>query len=143
MVAPLHIAVCGAGPAGLAASLALSAQGHRITLFDQFDAPRPLGSGLILQPTGLAVLDWLELGQRIRGLGARIDRLYGKASGSGRVVLDVRYDVLGDERGLAVHRAALFNVLHDAVKAQGIEVETAESCEGLGRRLCCSGSGPP
>ncbi|WP_373504747.1 FAD-dependent oxidoreductase [Aestuariivirga sp.] len=131
MAAPLHIAVCGAGIAGLASSLALSAQGHRITLFDQFEAPRPLGSGLILQPTGLAVLDWLGLGQRIRGLGARIDRLYGKASGSGRVVLDVRYDVLGDERGLAVHRAALFNVLHDAVRAQGIEVETASHVKDL------------
>jgi 2-polyprenyl-6-methoxyphenol hydroxylase-like FAD-dependent oxidoreductase len=123
MVKPFHIAVCGAGPAGLSVALALKAQGHGITLFDQFDNPKPLGSGLILQPTGLAVLDWLGVGHRIRSLGARIDRLYGKACGSGRVVLDVRYAALGDLRGLAVHRAALFNVLHDAVKAAGIEIE--------------------
>lgn len=124
MVKPLHIAICGAGPAGLSAALALDAQGHRIALFDRFDTPKPLGSGLILQPTGLAVLDWLGLGPRIRNLGARIDRLYGKACGSGRVVLDVRYEALGELRGLAVHRAALFNVLHDAVKSAGITVET-------------------
>ncbi len=126
-----HIAICGAGPAGLAAALALHRQGHRISIFDQFDRPQPLGSGLILQPTGLAVLDWLGLGARMRGLGARIDRLYGKASGSGRTVLDVHYDALGDARGLAVHRAALFNVLFDALSAAGIEVQTSSRINGL------------
>ncbi len=125
MPSSLHIAICGAGPAGLSAALALSRLGHRITLFDQFDRPKPLGSGLILQPTGLAVLDALGLGTRIRSLGARIDRLYGRACGSGRVVLDVRYAALGEARGLAVHRAALFNVLHDVVWDSGIEVQTA------------------
>ncbi len=131
MVQSLHIAICGAGPAGLSAALALKAQGHRITLFDQFEKPKPLGSGLILQPTGLAVLDWLGVGPRIRSLGARIDRLYGKACGSARVVLDVRYEVLGNLRGLAVHRAALFNVLHDAVKAAGVEVEPLSQIKDL------------
>jgi salicylate hydroxylase len=85
---------------------------------------RPVGSGLILQPVGLAVLNWLGLGLRIERLGARIDRLYGKASRSGRTVLDVRYEALGPKRGLAVHRATLFNVLHDAVKSAGITIET-------------------
>ncbi len=120
-----------AGPAGLAAALALGRLGHRISLFDQFDRPRPLGSGLILQPTGLAVLDRLGLLARIEGLGARIDRLYGRACGSGRVVLDVRYEALGRLRGLAVHRAALFNVLHDAVREEGLEVQTASQISGL------------
>ncbi|MFT3987041.1 FAD-dependent oxidoreductase [Aestuariivirga sp.] len=127
----MHIAICGAGPAGLSAALALKAQGHRITLFEQFETPKPLGSGLILQPTGLAVLDALGVGSRLRGLGARIDRLYGRAAGSDRVVLDVRYQALGEERGLAVHRAALFNVLFDAVKAAGISIETGSQISGL------------
>ena len=131
---PLDIAVAGAGPAGLAAALALGSQGHRIMVFDQFDTPKPLGSGLILQPTGLAVLDWLGLGNRMRGLGARIDRLHGKACGSGRVVLDVRYDVPGQARGLAVHRAALFNVLHDAVLAAGIKIKIGSLVKGLERQ---------
>ena len=116
----LDIAICGAGPAGLAAALALSRTGHNISIFDQYDKPQPLGSGLILQPTGLAVLDWLGLGERMRSLGSRIDRLYGMAAN--RVVLDVRYEALGQLRGLAVHRAGLFNVLHDALIAQGLSV---------------------
>ena len=116
----LELAICGAGPAGLAAAIALNRAGHIITIFDQFDIPKPLGSGLILQPTGLAVLDWLGVGERMRNLGARIDRLYGKAGT--RVVLDVRYEALGSLRGLAVHRAGLFNVLHDQLKLCGKSV---------------------
>lgn len=123
------IAIAGAGPGGLAAAIALNRAGHAVTVFEQFDTPKPIGSGLILQPTGLAVLDWLGLGSRMRHLGARIDRLYGKASD--RVVLDVRYDVLGSLRGLAVHRAGLFNVLHDAVKAAGIEIRTRSKITSL------------
>ena len=125
----LEIGIAGAGPAGLAAALALKRAGHSITVFDQFDTPKAVGSGLILQPTGLAALDWLGLGARMRGLGARIDRLYGKAAD--RVVLDVRYEVLGPLRGLAVHRAGLFNVLHDAVKAAGVAVRTGCKIKGL------------
>lgn len=127
----LNIAICGAGPAGLAAAIALQREGHYPVIFDQFDAPKPLGSGLILQPTGLAVLDWLGLGDETRKLGAPIDRLYGKAAKSGRVVLDVRYDSLGDARGLAVHRAGLFHVLRNAVGKAQIEIRMSSKIIGL------------
>ena len=119
----LNIAICGAGPAGLAAAIALRREGHVIVVFDQFETPKRLGSGLILQPTGLAVLDWLGLDNDMQELGAPIHRLYGKAAKSGRVVLDVRYDSLGDARGLAVHRAGLFYVLHNAVTKAQIKLE--------------------
>jgi salicylate hydroxylase len=127
----LDIAIAGAGPGGLAAALALKALGHRVVVYEQFNQPKPVGSGLILQPTGLSVLDWLGLGDGIRTLGARIDRLYGTASGSGKTVLDVRYAALGRERGLAVHRAALFNVLYEAVKSAGIGIENNSQIMGL------------
>ena len=69
----------------------------------------------------------------MRGLGRRIDRLYGRAAATGRVVLDVRYGALGrgDVRGLAVHRGALFNVLYEAVQAAGIPVETSRRVLGI------------
>ena len=50
----MQIGIVGAGPAGLAAALFLHRSGHRVTVLERFEAPRPLGSGLILQPTGLA-----------------------------------------------------------------------------------------
>lgn len=122
---PLEIAVAGAGPAGLSSALFLHRAGHRVEILERFDEPAPVGSGLLLQPTGLTVLDALGLSSAIHGLGSRIDRLYGADARSGRTVLDVRYDALkGGRYGLAVHRAALFNTLHDAVMAENIPVRT-------------------
>jgi 2-polyprenyl-6-methoxyphenol hydroxylase-like FAD-dependent oxidoreductase len=121
------IAICGCGPAGLAAALLLGRAGHRVRVFDQFDAPRPIGSGLILQPTGLAVLDELGVLGIISTLGAQIERLYGRVVPSHKVVLDVRYRALGAGwRAIAVHRAALFGVLHEAVRAADIEIVTGK-----------------
>ena len=94
-MAPLDIAICGCGPAGLAAALLLTEAGHHVRLIEQFTEPKPLGSGLLMQPTGLAVLDRLGVGDRLRRLGQPIDRLYGRAVPSGRIVLDIRYDALG------------------------------------------------
>ena len=124
----------GAGPAGLAAALFLHRNGHRVRVFERFVRAAPVGSGLILQPTGLAVLHALGLLPAILRLGARIDRLHGCDAASGRTVLSVAYaDAGGSRFGLAVHRAALFGVLHEAVRAQAIPVETSVEAEGLER----------
>ncbi len=125
MTRKLDIGVVGAGPAGLACALFLNRAGHRVTVVERFAAPAPVGSGLILQPTGLAVLATLGLLPDILALGSRIDRLKGEDARTGRTVLDVRYDAApGGRFGLAVHRAALFGVLHDAARRDGIAVET-------------------
>lgn len=120
------IAVAGCGPAGLAAALLLHRDGHRVTLFERFDAPKPVGSGLMIQPTGQAVLHALGLDKQLLTAGARVDRLFGRAGEGGPVVLDVRYAALGARCGFGVgiHRASLFAILHDAVCAAGVPVET-------------------
>ena len=122
----LDIAICGAGPAGLATALYLHRLGHNPLIFERFDVPRPIGSGLILQPTGQAVLHDLGLLPAIVALGSPIDRLRGIDARTGRVVLDVGYDALPKAgRGLGIHRAALFDVLHEAVLAAGIPIRTS------------------
>lgn len=126
----------------MAAALLLHRDGHRITLFERFEEARPLGSGLMLQPTGLAVLERLGLAASTLATGARVDRLFGVAAGSARTVLDVRYSALrrANAFGLGIHRAALFGVLHDAVRAAGIPIHsgsevTGSEAEGGRRRL--------
>ncbi|RST84336.1 FAD-dependent monooxygenase [Aquibium carbonis] len=129
---PLDIAICGAGPAGLAAALFLHRAGHRVTVFERFETARPLGSGLILQPTGLTVLGALGLLPAMLELGSRIERLHGADAATGRTVLDVRYASGRNGRfGLAVHRAALFGVLHRAVEAAGLSIETGRDVDAL------------
>ena len=140
----LDVAVAGCGPAGLAVALLLHRDGHRVTLFERFETPRPLGSGLMIQPTGQAVLDALGLG-RIRDIGAPIERLIGHAVPSGRTALSVRYAALGRRAGtgLGVHRASLFNLLFETVQAEAIPMETGRAiaaCEG-GRLVFEDGGG--
>lgn len=134
--------MAGCGPGGMAAALLLHRQGHRVTLFERFDAPGPVGSGLLIQPVGLAVLDALGLGDRIREQGARIDGLHGFSMPSGRRALDVDYAALrGGLCAYGVHRALLFETLFQAVTASGIAIETgrtivaAEPVSGARRRL--------
>ena len=128
----LDIAIAGAGPAGLATALYLKRAGHNVTIFERFEEPKPVGSGLILQPTGLTVLSDLGLLDDILALGSRIERLHGADASTGGTVLAVRYDAQpGGRFGLAVHRAALFNVLFRAAQRQGIVIETGVEIETL------------
>lgn len=145
---PRTIAIAGCGVAGLACAALMARAGARVVVFDQLRRPRPLGSGLILQPVGLAVLDAMGVGARIRELGAPIRRLFGKVRPSDRVVLDVRYDALGkaSPTGLAVHRGALFEVLYDAALAAGAEMAPGRevvATDGDGRLNFADGTRSP
>lgn len=135
---PLDIAIAGCGVAGLACATLLRRLGANVVLFDRLETPQPLGSGIILQPVGLRVLDEIGAGDAIRDLGAPITRLYGGAAPRGNVVLDVRYVARGKNApcGLGVHRGALFQVLYDAALAAGGEIESGRDIAGVrDRRL--------
>jgi 2-polyprenyl-6-methoxyphenol hydroxylase-like FAD-dependent oxidoreductase len=47
----LKIAVIGAGISGLAASSFFKINKNSVTLFEKFDTPKPVGAGLLIQPT--------------------------------------------------------------------------------------------
>ena len=124
------VAIAGCGPCGLATALLLARHGHQVTLFERFPAPQPIGSGLMIQPTGFAVLGRLGLADRVQREGSRIDRLFGKAGE--RVVLDVHYRALRQAGlfGIGVHRASLFDALYEAVQASKIPVRTGQTIAG-------------
>lgn len=126
-VKPLDIAVAGCGIAGLGCATLLRKQGARVVVFDKLERPQPLGSGLILQPVGLRVLEEIGVRTAIEALGAPIARLYGQTVPKQIVVLDVRYGSLGPDAplGLAVHRGALFQLLYDAAHEAGAEIVSA------------------
>lgn len=120
MATPLSIGIAGAGIGGLAAAAFLAREGHRVTVFDQFEIAGPVGSGLILQETGLTILHELGLRTEAEALGAPIRRLYGLSNPSGRTVLDVRYESLRPAlMGVSIQRPALFNLVHGAALAAG------------------------
>lgn len=132
------IAIVGAGIGGLTAALSLARDGHRVTLVERFDQPRPVGSGLVIQPVGLAVLDHLGAGDDARALSSPIRRMWGDRAPDGRRVLDVHYPDAAP--GRALHRASLFSLLWHRVRQAGIkvvssEVVTSSRLVGRGRSL--------
>jgi 2-polyprenyl-6-methoxyphenol hydroxylase-like FAD-dependent oxidoreductase len=133
----MDIAIAGAGVAGLAAAILLRRRGHHVVVYDKLAEPSPVGSGLIIQPTGQAVLEALGLNVALHQRGARIDRLFGRTNSRGRTVLDVRYAPLGEGvHGVAIHRAALFGLLLTGAIAAGadfepgLEVVAVDHCTG-------------
>ncbi len=108
---PQSIAIIGAGTAGLAAAALLAEQGHHITLIERAEALAPVGAGLLLQPTGLAVLKDMGLYQAMLGYGARVDALVGHTR-HGRRIMNTAYRSLdAHSHGLGIHRASLCHVL--------------------------------
>lgn len=134
----ITIAIIGAGIGGLGFAALAAAAGHRVQLFERFAQAAPVGSGLVVQPVGLAVLDRIGAGAEARRLGTPLHRMLGHAQGLRRLVLDVSYRA--DAPGLAMHRASLFHVLWQAAMASGAEVITgatvsAAPLHGSGRRV--------
>lgn len=127
MTHPLKIGIAGAGIGGLAAAALLADQSHDVTIFDQFDTPRPVGSGLVIQPVGRRVLDAIGAGTSARTQGQNIHRMLGRETKHGRRILDVSY---GSSYGLAIHRATLFQCLMDALASRSVRLETDHKVSG-------------
>jgi len=112
----MKIGVVGCGVAGQASATLLADACHDVTLFERFAKPRPLGAGLLLQPTGLAVLRVLGLDEEALTWGARIVGLEAQTRG-GRAVLDLSYAHLHPKaHGLGLRRSVLFDLLHGRMK---------------------------
>lgn len=115
----LNIGIIGAGIGGLAASVLLAKAGHSVTVFDQFDRPKPIGSGLVIQPVGQQVLGRLGILGDAVAVGAQISAMRGHEVEHSRTVLDVSY---APRFGLAIHRASLFNLLLTSARQHGAVV---------------------
>lgn len=113
----LSIAIAGCGTAGLATAIYLARSGHQVHLFERSAELKPLGAGLLLQPTGLAILRELGLFDLADSCGHRVDQLYGQTP-AGRRVMDMRYRELDSACfGLGIQRGALFQTLLSALPA--------------------------
>lgn len=125
----MRVGIVGCGIAGQAAATFLADAGHDVTIFERFAEPRPLGAGLLLQPSGLAVLQALGLQDAALASGALVTGLQGRTD-RGRVVLDLAYaDLHPMAHGLGIHRSSLFDLLFGrlqqstATLVTGVEIE--------------------
>ncbi|HTJ43997.1 MAG TPA: NAD(P)/FAD-dependent oxidoreductase [Kofleriaceae bacterium] len=121
----LNVGVIGCGTAGAAAALLLARGGNRVTILERVREPGPVGAGIVLQPTGQAVLARLGLLAQIEERGARLDRLWCRTS-RGRTLVDLAYARVEPRWfGIGIHRGVLFESLYRAACAEpGVTVQT-------------------
>src|SRR4029078_12534499 len=118
--------------AGPAAALLLARAGHRVTVYERVAEPGPVGAGILLQPTGQAVLARLGLLERVRARAAPVERLLCQRV-SGRAVVDLRYQEIGTAVGRGSSTGVLFEALLSALRDEpgialelGCDVDTLE-----------------
>ncbi|KTC72506.1 2-octaprenyl-6-methoxyphenol hydroxylase [Legionella birminghamensis] len=118
----LKVAVIGCGIAGPAAALFLKRLDAEVSIFDRVENLTPVGSGFLLQPAGLDVLNQLEIAQTLIPQGAPIAGLLG-INHRQKVVLDLRYcDLVDYHFGLGIHRAVLYRELFAKMQASGVRI---------------------
>ncbi len=127
----MKIAIVGCGIGGLAVAGFLCDSPHKITLYDQFDIPAPVGSGLVIQPVGLSILEKLGAANLALTKGTKGYRMIGYEAVTKRKVLDVSYGPKdGPDFGLGIHRASLFDTLMQACTAKGVVITNAHEITG-------------
>jgi 2-polyprenyl-6-methoxyphenol hydroxylase-like FAD-dependent oxidoreductase len=130
----VNVGVVGLGTAGAASALFLSRAGHRVTLFERVPDPGPVGAGIMMQPSGLAVLERLGCKEPIVARGSHVDALVSQTT-TGRTVLDLHYRELGEDLfGVGLHRGVLFETLYEAVSASAIDLRLGTEVVSLARR---------
>jgi 2-polyprenyl-6-methoxyphenol hydroxylase-like FAD-dependent oxidoreductase len=120
----IDVGVIGGGTAGAAAALLLARAGHRVSLYERVPEPGPVGAGIVLQPTGIAVLARLGLAAGVVGRGAPLSGLRVTTPG-GREVVALEYD--GGRHalhGVGLHRGTLFEALWGQLAPAGVRVAT-------------------
>ncbi|HEY1127864.1 MAG TPA: NAD(P)/FAD-dependent oxidoreductase [Roseateles sp.] len=114
------VAIVGAGVAGAAAAVRLAERGIEVDVYEAVPEPRPIGAGLLLQPTGQRVLAAMGLLDGALALGTRVDRLFGDTP-KGRAVLDMSYRRFHPEAyGLGIQRGALMGLLWGRLRDLGV-----------------------
>lgn len=116
-----HIAIIGAGTAGLASARILAHQGHHVSLFEKAEQLENVGAGLLLQPSGLAVFEHMGVLDAALTLGAPVSGLEGRLA-DGHLLVNSHYrEVHPHSSGLGMHRASLCHVLMQGLAEHAIE----------------------
>jgi len=137
----VKIGVVGLGTAGAAAALFLSRAGHAVDLFERTKNPGPIGAGIMMQPSGLLVLERLGCAAPVVEHGARVDALVATTT-KGTRVLDLAYGDLDEALfGVGLHRGVLFETLYDAVRASDARLHLGVDVARIRERTLVSAEG--
>lgn len=122
MARQYKVGIIGFGVAGGAAACLLAQAGHHVTIFESAPQVGPVGTGLLLQPSGQMVLQALDLLEPIAAQSEPITKLHAFKP-DGRTLVYMRYDELGSDcHAYGVHRGTLFQALHEKACRAGVSI---------------------
>jgi 2-polyprenyl-6-methoxyphenol hydroxylase-like FAD-dependent oxidoreductase len=122
MPGPYRVAVVGFGMAGATTAYLLAKAGHHVTLFERAPVVSAAGAGIILQPSGQAVLRHLGVLNAVVEHSAPLDAL-NAVHWHGRTMIVNRYPEFEPGcRAYGTHRGVLFESLKSLVETQPVAV---------------------
>lgn len=115
----LEVAICGGGPGGLAAALALQDSGHRVTVFERAAQFLRVGADVNLTPNAVHALDGLGLGDALRAVAARptfrISRTWDTGEETSRLPMSDAAEEHYGAPQLTIHRADLLKAMEQRI----------------------------
>ena len=135
-MAPLKIAVAGAGIAGLTSALAFARAGHDVTIVERRTGFGESGAGIQVSPNASRILDGLGLSGALARTACEPEGVTIRSLRSGREIGAVRLGRFMRERygapSLAIGRSDLHTVLLDAVRGcANISIRIGRDVTGL------------
>jgi 2-polyprenyl-6-methoxyphenol hydroxylase-like FAD-dependent oxidoreductase len=120
-----RIGVVGFGMGGATTATLLARDGHEVELLERASDLQPVGAGIMLQPSGQAILRQLGQLDRVIAHAAPLDELLAlHAYGKGQLVCNVYGQYESGSRAYGVHRGVLFEALKSAVESQPVRITT-------------------
>lgn len=143
----MKIKIIGCGFAGLSSALFLSTLDNaEVEIYEKFEKIKPVGAGIVLQPSVLPVLQELNILSEVNLFMEPIYKIIGK-NVKGKEIFSTHYN---NEYGMGINRVSFFNTLYNEIqKRQNIKIhlnhevneeELNKFSENSDLVIVCSGS---
>ena len=118
------VAIIGAGPAGLAAAIALKKQGFEVNVYEKARTFRPIGAGLTLSPNGLRSLEAIEpdVVKQLKLQGSQIKRFKIRTSGGFPIITQRMTGNEYNQPFLAIRWFSLQEILRSKLPADNLHL---------------------
>jgi salicylate hydroxylase len=130
-----HVAIAGAGIAGLTAALCFARRGFSVSVFERAERLEEVGAGIQLSPNASHILQRLNLLDKVAAVAVRPQAIELRRADSLRRIASIPLGENADRRWgapyLTIHRADLHDLLAEAVRAESaISLETGATVRG-------------
>ncbi len=130
-----HVAIAGAGIAGLTAALCFASRGFSVSVFERAERLEEVGAGIQLSPNASHILQRLNLLDKVAAVAVRPQAIELRRADSLRRIASIPLGENADRRWgapyLTVHRADLHDLLAEAARSEpAISLETGVTVRG-------------